>query len=722
LDKLGKEYAFTQVAMQHQAREIRYFFYSQAFADGFRTSFAILLPALVGLYFNFFQIGLTISLGCMSVSLTDAPGPVIHKRNGMLFCSAFIFIVAILTGFARLNIYTLGLEIIVTSFFFSMFNVYGTRAASVGNSGILIMILTMDSSLTPSQVLPHALLILAGGIFYAVLSLLLHALRPYRISQRTLGDSLREIATYLSIKTDFYDEATDLDANYKRLVDQQIIVHEKQEAVRELLFKSRQIVEETTAEGRKLVFVFAEAVDLFEDITASYYDYALLRKQFAGTGALQLINKTLKNATAELDAIGFAIQSNTNFHPSFDYAEELNDLKKKIDDIIPKGEANALVLRKILVNIRKLFTDLTNISQYFQKNITVQRIRLDSSRFVSHQSLDPKITWDNFSFQSSTFRHALRVCIACIAGFMVAKLIDYGHHSYWVLLTIAFILKPAFSLTKQRNIQRIIGTFIGGVIGTIILTLTHDKTIHFVFLVFFMLGTYSFMRIKYLVMVICTTPYILILFSFLGGEYKSVIEERLLDTAIGCVIAFSASYFLFPSWEAGQLKKDMQGIVRANANYLQKIVEALSGYGINMLDYKLARKDVYLNSANLSATFQRMLSEPKSKQSAEKDIHQFVVLNHILFSNTANLSAAVFSKEKRAYPPALIVPGRKALNKLNEIRKKLGEENPGTSEALKKKLPPEQIETADDLLIKQQLDFIYNLANDLEKTTNAIIG
>ena len=165
----------------------------------------------------------------------------------------------------------------------------------------------------------------------------------------------------------------------------------------------------------------------------------------------------------------------------------------------------------------------------------------------------------------------------------------------------------------------------------------------------------------------------------------------------------------------------MQGIVRANANYLQKIVEALSGYGINMLDYKLARKDVYLNSANLSATFQRMLSEPKSKQGAEKDIHQFVVLNHILFSNTANLSAAVFSKEKKAYPPGIIVPGRKALNKLNEVRKKLGDETSITSEGLKKSLPFEQIETADDLLIKEQLNFIYNLTNDLEKTTNAII-
>jgi uncharacterized membrane protein YccC len=191
----------------------------------------------------------------------------------------------------------------------------------------------------------------------------------------------------------------------------------------------------------------------------------------------------------------------------------------------PKGEANALVLRKILVNIRKLFTDLNNISQYFQKNITVQRTRLDSSRFVSHQPLDPKIIWDNFSFQSSTFRHALRVCIACIAGFIVAKLIDYGHHSYWVLLTIAFILKPAFSLTKQRNIQRIFGTFVGGAIGVIILTLTHDKTIHFVFLVLFMLGTYSFMRIKYLVMVICITPYILIFFSFLANINRSLRKD-----------------------------------------------------------------------------------------------------------------------------------------------------------------------------------------------------
>src|SRR5215203_4203934 len=105
--------------MQRQAKELQYFFYSQSFADGFRMTFAILLPSLIGSYFNQFNTGLTISLGAMCVSLTDAPGPIIHKRNGMLFCAFFAFLVAIITAFAQLNVYALGIEIALVSFFFS---------------------------------------------------------------------------------------------------------------------------------------------------------------------------------------------------------------------------------------------------------------------------------------------------------------------------------------------------------------------------------------------------------------------------------------------------------------------------------------------------------------------------------------------------------------------------------------------------------------------------
>lgn len=704
--------------MQRQTKEIQYFFYSQSFADGFRIAFAILLPSLLGLYFNFFEIGLTISLGCMCVSLADSPGPVVHKKNGMLICSGFIFLVALITPFARQNIFSMGLEITVVSFFFSMFNVYGMRAASVGNAAILIMILTMDSPIPPAQIIIHASLIFAGGIYYTGFSLLLHIIRPYRIAQRALGDCVREIAKYLSIKANFYKPDTDLDEDYRKMVAQQIVVNDKQDAVRELFFKTRQIVSETTTEGRRLVFTFVETVDLFEDITAAYYDYALLRKQFAHTGALESINRTLQKVAFELDLIGFAIQSNTSFNQSFNYDEEIKQLKTEIDKIALQNEFNSLMLRKILVNIRKMLNDINNINQYFKGKVE-RSSRLDHSHFVSHQSLDPKIISNNFSLESSVFRHSLRVCIACVAGFIVSKMFAYGHHSYWVVMTIAFMLKPAFSLTKQRNIQRIVGTFAGGILGVLILIFIPNKTVHFAFMVLFMIGTYSFMRIKYLWMVVCTTPYVLILFSFLGGNFKVVAEARLLDTAIGCSIAFLASYFLFPHWESNQIKTNMQGILKANAAYLQKIIDALSGRKPNMLEYKLARKDVYLNSANLAAAFQRMLSEPKSKQKKEKDVHQFVVLNHILFSNIATVATTLLSKETKVYPAELIQTAKRARAILCESSKRFGSDVLTTSADTY----PAVHETAlnsDDTLMKEQLNFINKLSVDIDKTAKVL--
>ena len=706
--------------MRRQTKEIQYFFYSQAFADGFRTAFTILLPALIGFYFNFFEIGLTISLGAMCVSLADAPGPIIHKRNAMLICSGFVFIVAFFTTFARLNIYTMGLEIAFAAFLFSMFNVYGNRAASVGNAALLIMILTMDTPIDPANAFFHAAFIFAGGIFYTILSLLLHTLRPYRIAQRTLGDCVRNIAAYLSVKADFYNVETDLDEDYQKMVAQQIVVNEKQDAVRELFFKTRQIVEESTREGRRLIFTFIETVDLFETITAAYYDYALLRKEFGHTKALEAIHHSLKKLSFELDAIGFAIQSNASFNRSFDYDEEIRLLKKEIDSIPLQGQHNIIVLRKILVNIRKMLNSFASITQY-SGGKTERSSGLDHSHFVSHQSLDPKIISNNFSLQSSIFRHALRVCIASVAGFIVVNIIAYGHHSYWVIMTISFMLKPAFSLTRQRNIERIAGTFAGGIIGVLILTLIPNKTIHFAFMVVFMIGTYSFLRIQYLLMVICTTPYVLILFSFLGSNFKIVAVERIFDTVLGCTIAFLAGYFLFPHWESQQLKNYMQGILKANAAYLNKIIEALSGQKINMIEYKLARKDVYLNSANLSSAFQRMLSEPKSKQKKEKDVHQFVVLNHILFSNIATVATTIISKEARVYPAEIIQPAKKAFDTLLESAKKFGADNSVIFSQDKNLKNNETVTNPDDLLMKEQLNFICRVSSDIGKTTTMII-
>lgn len=711
--------------MQKQTKEAGLFFFSQSLADGMRTTLAVLLPALIAYHLDYFEWGLTISFGALCVSLVDAPGPIVHRKNTMLFCILFIFIVALVTAYSRLNIYLLGVTITVFSFFFSLFTVYGVRATTVGNAALLAMVLTMDRQIETAHIFWHSLLLIAGGFWYLSISLLAYQLRPYRTAQRTLGESIRELSRFLSIKADFYNVKTDLDEDYKKLIAQQIIVSDKQDAVREILFKTDLIVNETTDEGRKLVLAFIDTVDLFESITASYYDYELLRKHYENSGILQRFQTIAKQLAVELNNTGIAVFTNRRFENKMNYDTILIELKNDIDALHRNndGETN-LVLKKLLVNVRKIMQAHNDLLRYFETGPSTGSKRSSKTHalFVSHQSLDPKLFWNNLNFSSSAFLHSFRVAIACLVGFTISKFISYGYHSYWIIMTIVFMLKPAYSLTRQRNVERITGTLIGGAIGFVILVLDLPTGLLFGIMVVLMIATYSFQRIKYMVSVICMTPFLLILFHFLGTEFIGLLKERIIDTGIGCLIALLAGYLIFPNWEAEGLKNYFQQMLQANAVYLQTLVNSLSGNKVSVTEYRLARKEVYISSANLSAAFQRMLSEPKSKQKNKNEIQQFIVLNHTLFSNVAAIASIIVTKEPKKHSESVLRTARKSYYTISESLQKLEASPNDEWNKLKKEMTGDEEDTTMDVVLKEQLEFIYKLTVDIKKTTEKIIS
>jgi uncharacterized membrane protein YccC len=226
----------------------------------------------------------------------------------------------------------------------------------------------------------------------------------------------------------------------------------------------------------------------------------------------------------------------------------------------------------------------------------------------------------------------------------VAKSLNF-EHSYWILLTILVISKPGFSLTKERNYQRLIGTVVGAFIGMAVLIYIQNKDTLFLILLVCMIGSYSFQRKNYVVSVLFMTPYILILFDFLGMGGMSIARERIYDTLIGSGIALLASYSLFPNWEHEKLKTAMLDIITANKKYLEQINMLYFNKEVqnSLTSYKLARKEVYVSTANLASLFQRMFEEPKSKQLYIQELHQFTVLNHLLSSYIATLS--LYNKE-----------------------------------------------------------------------------
>ncbi|HTD40236.1 MAG TPA: FUSC family membrane protein, partial [Mucilaginibacter sp.] len=529
------------------------------------------------------------------------------------------------------------------------------------------------------------------------------------------------------IKADFYLPDTDIDENYRKLVSHQIQVSQHQDAVRELLFKSRVMVKESTNASRVLVLTFIDLVDLYEQILATHYDYAEISKRFGDTGILGEIARVLEQMAHELENIGYAVLSNRRYNHSHDFDAELEHLKKKIDEIATNDTSiSNLVLKKILINLRDLNENIHNIFVYYNSRSSKTLIEkpedVEYSKFVTHQDYAPQIFFDNFSLSSGSFKHALRVSLVCVIGFTIARLFALGHHSYWVLLTIIVILKPGFSLSKQRNYQRLIGTIAGGVIGILVLTLIKNTDAQFVFFILFMLGTYSFTRLNYVVSVIFMTPYVLILFKFLGVGHLNLAEERIIDTAIGSSIAFIATYIIFPTWEFEQVQENMCEVIYANVNYLVKIAESITGRMVSVTDYKLARKDIYVKSANLSAAFERMTSEPKSKQVKIREIHKFVVLNHILSSYLANLASGISEKNLHKTQPENVKLLRKSINILNDSGKKLGG---NCVEFISEKtvLPEEKKEpTTNELLLKEQLGFINKISYDIAKVTDNILS
>jgi len=726
-------------------RDLSYFFFSQQFSDGLRTTMAILLPAVIGAQWDEFAAGITISTGAVCLSVTDTPGPLQHRRNGLLAALGLVFLGALLTGLLAPYRLALGLAIVALSFGLTMLLVWGARAGAVGSATLLGMVLTLAHPPKGGpEIVLHAGLLALGGCSYLTLALVQSQVQPYRSAQQALGECLHAVAGFLHRKADFYNASTNLDEDYRHLVAQQVVVNEKQEAVRDLIFRSRQIVSESTSAGRRLVLTFTETVDLYEHITAGYYDYAALRTAFGSTGVLAEIQAFLGRLATDLDYLGSAILANRAYGgPPPDRLAELTRLQARIAALPPPAEAtglSTLVLKKILVNLRDLSRRVTSIRRYFDEAQAAAlppdpRRVASHAQFVARQELEWSAFGENLTLESSVFRHAVRMAVACAVAYSVAELLWHGQHNYWILMTVTFMLKPGFSLTRERNIQRIMGTMVGGVLGVLVLWAVPNGDVRFGLLLVFMVIAYSFQRTKYLVTVVFLTAYLLIMFSFLGLSYLGVIEERLTDTVLGCAIAFATAYVLFPRWEGEQLPNLLAATLRANLAYLRQLADRLAGREVLPTTYRLLRKDVYVASANLAAAFQRMLSEPRRTRRHPSEVHEFVVLNHIL---SANISALTSTWQDEATPNPSVPPeSRRALTSAQAaLSKSLARlaAAPTPASSTNPELPAPatvllmtevqtdaQADSANaDRTLAEQLAFLQKVSADLSKVTEAL--
>jgi len=617
----------------------------------------VIIPAYVLFKYGLLVDLIALPLGALFISLTDNPGPIEHRRNGMLTAIVLSFIVLVVAGYSRGHSILITVELIVFGFIFTMIGVFGNRSNSIGLIVLLIFILNVDLPRV-HNVMEQAAYFVGGGLWYTFLSLLLYTLRPYRVIQQMLGEYLMEIAEYLETRKLFYEKERTLSTIYQQLMQHQVKIHLHQEQLRHVLYSTRKFLSESTAKGRVLMMMFLDSIDLVERIMTSQQDYELLHKQFGEAGILEKYKEHIDLLARELRNIGLALQSTTVYKSSVNIEADLQELSRvffelRDQQLSSENFEGFIRLRHILFSLQDITERIKRLETYtsFDKQLSKQyRQAVDLDKFISPEKINLRLLASNISLKSTIFRHSVRLVIALVAGYIVSLLFPLGH-GYWILLTIAVILKPAYSITRQRNVERLIGTFIGVAIGFSILFITKENGPIFIAMMISMIVAYSFLKLNYAVSSAGMTVFVLLNFHFLsGGSVQHLLVDRVIDTVIGSAIAYLVSYFVLPAWEHQKIEEYILDALKSNRNYFVKVTGSFIGEPADVTSFKISRKEAFVALANLSDNFQKMLSEPKSQQRHMEEYHQFVAASHMLTSYIASLSYYVQRKTLTGRP------------------------------------------------------------------------
>lgn len=702
---------------QDYLTEIQSFTTSQYWNSGVRITTGVMIPMLIMVNRGWLSDGIPFLWGALFVSLTDSPGPIHHRRNGMLAGIILNSLTVLISGFLYQFEAFLLIQVLAFSFFFSLFGVYGTRAGAVGALALVVMLLNMSPFRDTNDYAFNAMLTAGGGIWYASFSMLLFRLQPYRLVEQALGENLRQIADYMKARAAFYKKGADIDAPFNVVMQEQVAVLKSQNQLRELIFKTRQFVGDASPKSRSIMMVFLESILLFEETMHTYQDYKLLHQHTRHTNLLEKFYSIIIQLSSELEYIGLSVQAGNAVRRIPDFATKLEELSQAIQEQQMNSSGKAVneslrALEQTVENLRSIANRLGNLILYTQLQIDInptlqdQEMEERSSLPQTSKPIHVSLIIENLTFRSNNFKYAVRLTAAMLAGYAVSSMLSVSH-TYWVLLTILTIVKPVYNVTRRRNIQRVLGTLAGVLVASILLFLISDTTALLVLLVVSMLMAYSLLRVNYLGFVTFLTIYIVITFHFLHPiEYQSLIGERLIDTFIGSVVAALAARFIFPVWEHENIKGAMEEAIETNRAYFLAAWDHLTGAPVDESEYNRARSDAIVALTNLSDNFQQMLVEPGQGKTSSH-VHQFVIASHALTSRIAALSSSLKS-----------LPGEPLLAEKEMILDALNAsiDNLRLSAAAEKAALPD----GPKLQKMNPLSIIHSLARDLRAVTQQI--
>ncbi|HDS1234308.1 YccS family putative transporter [Pluralibacter gergoviae] len=587
------------------------------------------------------KLTIPLTLGVVAAALTDLDDRLSGRLRNLIITLVCFFIASASVELLFPWPWAFALGLTLSTSGFILLGGLGQRYATIAFGALLIAIYTMLGVSLYAHWYQQPVLLIAGAVWYNLLTLIGHLIFPIRPLQDNLARSYDQLARYLELKSRLFDPDIEEDGQaplYELAIANGQLVATLNQTKASLLTRLRG--DRGQRNTRRTLHYYFVAQDIHERASSSHVQYQPLRDAFRYSDIMFRFQRLLSMQAQACQQLSRAILLRTPYQHDAHFERAFSHLEAALERIAAAGAdgEQRKALGFLLNNLRAIDAQLATIESEQQLALpqSVSETQLADDRLLGFSDIWLRLS-RNITPESALFRHAVRMSLVLCAGYAFIQFTGL-QHGYWILLTSLFVCQPNYNATRHRLALRVIGTLIGVAVGLPVLLLVPSVEGQLLLIVLTGVLFFAFRNIQYAHATMFITLLVLLCFNLLGEGFE-VALPRIFDTLIGCLIAWAAVSFIWPDWKFRNLPIVLNRAIDANCRYLDAILEQYHQGRDNRLAYRIARRDAYNRDAELASVVSNLSTEPHATGEMREVAFRLLCLNHTFTSYISALGA-----------------------------------------------------------------------------------
>ncbi|EGC52013.1 integral membrane protein, YccS/YhfK family [Neisseria meningitidis N1568] len=521
------------------------------------------------------KLAMPFVLGIIAGGLVDLDNRLTGRLKNIIATVA-LFTLSSLTAQSTLGT---GLPFILAmtlmTFGFTILGAVGLKYRTFAFGALAVATYTTLTYTPETYWLTNPFMILCGTVLYSTAILLFQIVLPHRPVQESVANAYDALGGYLEAKADFFDpdEAAWIGNRHIDLAMSNTGVITAFNQCRSALFYRLRGKHRHPRTAKMLRYYFA-AQDIHERISSAHVDYQEMSEKFKNTDIIFRIHRLLEMQGQACRNTAQALRASKDYVYSKRLGRAIEGCRQSLRLLSDSND------NPDIRHLRRLLDNLGSVDQQFRQlqhnGLQAENDRMGDTRIAALETGSLKNTWQairpQLNLESGVFRHAVRLSLVVAAACTIVEALNLNL-GYWILLTALFVCQPNYTATKSRVRQRIAGTVLGVIVGSLVPYFTPSVETKLWIVIasttlFFMTRTYKYSFSTFFITIQALTS-----LSLAGLDVYAAMPVRIIDTIIGASLAWAAVSYLWPDWKYLTLERTAALAVCSNGAYLEKITE-----------------------------------------------------------------------------------------------------------------------------------------------------